>query len=334
MSWKTYTIKEKTDLTVSAYVKGRFKLSSRDIQGLFRKKRVKVNSRVAHSKRPLKVGDVLTVQLPQDKDYGMTVEKGPIDVIYEDKHTLVINKPPFMLVHPTGQTKEHTLSNFVAGYYAKKGVVHKIRPAHRLDRDTSGCILFGKTKEAQQYYSEQMQQGHIARVYRGFVQGELTNTDWETINEPIGVDPIHDNRRCVDEFGQAAQTRYRVLDESGKCEVADKAAVGTSSSGTVDSAVDGTADRGSVPVIQANATYIEFTIPTGRTHQIRVHMAHIGHPVVGDAMYGRREKPYTRQCWHAYELQFVPFGQTEVISVKAELPENFGREKKNTWVLP
>ncbi len=83
MSWKTYTIKEKTDLTVSAYVKGRFKLSSRDIQGLFRKKRVKVNSRVAHSKRPLKVGDVLTVQLPQDKDYGMTVEKGAIRIAFD-----------------------------------------------------------------------------------------------------------------------------------------------------------------------------------------------------------------------------------------------------------
>ena len=78
------------------------------------------------------------MELPQDKDYGVDVEKGPITVLYEDAHTLVVNKDPFMLVHPAGQTKSCTLSNYVAGYYAKKGVVHKVRPVHRLDRDTSG----------------------------------------------------------------------------------------------------------------------------------------------------------------------------------------------------
>ena len=88
MSWKTYTVKEPTELTVSKYVKERFSLSSRDIQMMFRKKRVKVNSRVAHSQRSLKKGDVLTLELPQDKDYGVDVEKGPITVLYEDAHTL------------------------------------------------------------------------------------------------------------------------------------------------------------------------------------------------------------------------------------------------------
>ena len=118
MSWKTYTVKEPTELTVSKYVKERFSLSSRDIQMMFRKKRVKVNSRVAHSQRSLKKGDVLTLELPQDKDYGVDVEKGPITVLYEDAHTLVVDKAPFMLVHPAGQTKSGTLSNYVAGYYA------------------------------------------------------------------------------------------------------------------------------------------------------------------------------------------------------------------------
>ena len=164
MSWKTYTVKEPTELTVSKYVKERFSLSSRDIQMMFRKKRVKVNSRVAHSQRSIKKGDVLTLELPQDKDYGVDVEKGPITVLYEDAHTLVVDKAPFMLVHPAGQTKSGTLSNYVAGYYAKKGAVHKVRPVHRLDRDTSGCILFGKTKEAQQYYTDELQAGRIDRI--------------------------------------------------------------------------------------------------------------------------------------------------------------------------
>lgn len=259
MSWRTYTVKEEVDTTVSAYVKERFSLSSRNVQMIFRKKRVKVNSRVAHSKRMLRKGDVITIELPQDKGYGVEVEKGPIEVLYEDEHTLVVYKSPFMLVHPAGQTKYHTLSNLVAGYYAKRGEVHKIRPVHRLDRDTTGVIMFGKTREAEQYYTKQLQEGRIHRVYRGLVEGKITSDG--VVNEPIGVDPVFDNRRCVDEFGQDAVTEYHVIEYDD---------------------------------VQS---LLEFTLLTGRTHQIRVHMAHIGHPIIGDAMYGMRknrirDRPY------------------------------------------
>ena len=291
MSWKTYTVKEEIDTTVSAYVKERFSLSSRNVQMIFRKKRVKVNSRVAHSERTLKKGDVITIELPQDKDYGVEVEKGPIEVLYEDGHTLVVYKSPFMLVHPAGQTKYHTLSNLVAGYYAKRGEVHKIRPVHRLDRDTTGVIMFGKTREAEQYYTKQLQGGRIHRVYRGLVEGKITSDG--VVNEPIGVDPVFDNRRCVDEFGQDAVTEYRVIEHDD---------------------------------VQS---LLEFTLLTGRTHQIRVHMAHIGHPIIGDAMYGTRNNPYTRQALHAYSLTFIPYGQSEQVTVIAPVPSDLGRELQN-----
>ncbi|WP_251424582.1 RluA family pseudouridine synthase [Veillonella agrestimuris] len=288
MSWKTYTVKEDTDQTVSSYVKERFSLSSRHIQMMFRKKRVKVNSRVAHSKRLLKKGDVITLQLPRDTDYGVEVEMGPLTVLYEDAHTLVVEKPPFMLVHPTGQTTKHTLSNLVAGHYAKQGAVYKIRPVHRLDRDTSGCVLFGKTREAQQYYSEQLQHGHVHRLYRGYVVGCVQEDG--VVNEAIGVDPVFDNRRCIDEFGDEAITEYRIIH-----------------------AADDT-------------TELEFTLLTGRTHQIRVHMAHIGHPIVGDAMYGTRKNPYTRQALHAYALRFVPYEKSDEITITSPVPDCFGQE--------
>lgn len=288
MSWKTYTVKEDVDTTVSAYVKERFSLSSRNLQMIFRKKRVKVNSRIAHSKRMLKKGDVITIELPQDKDYGVEVEKGPLHVLYEDSHTLVVYKPPFMLVHPTGQTRNHTLSNLVAGYYAKRGEVHKIRPVHRLDRDTTGVIMFGKTREAEQYYTNQLQEGCIHRIYRGLVEGDI-NSDG-VVNAPIGVDPVFDNRRCIDEFGQEAITEYRVIEHDD------------------------------------TKSLLEFKLLTGRTHQIRVHMAHIHHPTIGDAMYGTRNKPYTRQALHAYSLTFVPYGQTEAITVVAPVPSDLGLE--------
>lgn len=295
MSWKTYTVKEEVDTTVSAYVKERFSLSSRNLQMIFRKKRVKVNSRIAHSKRMIRKGDVITLELPQDKDYGVEVEKGPMEVLYEDAHTLVVYKPPFMLVHPAGQTKHHILSNFVAGYYAKRGEVHKIRPVHRLDRDTSGVIMFGKTRESEQYYTKQLQEGHIHRIYRGLVEGVVTSDG--IVNQPIGVDPVFDNRRCIDEFGQDAITEYRVIEHN------------------------------------ATDSLLEFTLLTGRTHQIRVHMAHIGHPIIGDAMYGMRSKPYTRQALHAYALSFVPYGQSEEIVVTAPVPSDLGCELQNKKLL-
>ena len=176
----------------------------------------------------------------------------------------------------------------MAGYYAKKNVVHKVRPVHRLDRDTSGCILFGKTKEAQQYYTDELQAGRIERIYTGLVEGCIDADGM--VDAPIGVDSVFDNRRVIDEFGQPAQTKYIVLDHEG------------------------------------DNTLLRFKLLTGRTHQIRVHMEHIGHPIVGDAMYGTRNKPYTRQCLHASELTFVPYGKDEAITITCEVGDHFGRE--------
>lgn len=290
MAWKTYTIKESKEQSLQDYLKEVLQVSSRDRQIIFRKKGAKVNHRLAHSKRILKKGDLVSLCLPQDRSYGLTVEKGPIDIIYEDAFTIVLNKPPFILVHPTGQTREHTLSNYLAGYYDKKGVVHKIRPLHRLDRDTSGCVLFAKTRDAHQYYADQLEKGHIIRIYRALVKGFMSGQG--VIDAPIGEDFNHPNRRQVDEFGQIARTEYEVLES------------------------------------MENQSFLSLRIPTGRTHQIRVHLAHVGHPVIGDTMYGSRSPGYRRQCLHAYELRFVPYKASSEIIVRAEIPKQFGKEHK------
>lgn len=290
MTWKTYTIKEETAESLKAYLKVRFQLSSRDIQQLFRRKRIKINGRIAHSKRIPKKGDTLTIQLSFDRDYGVKPEKGSLHILYEDKHTLIINKPPFMLVHPTGQTPTGTISNLVAAHYEKRGVVYRVRPLHRLDRDTSGCILFAKTKAAHQHYEEHQRKGRLYRVYHALVEGSIPPEG--TIEAPIAIDESAPNRRIVAKDGKKALTVYKRL------------------------------------TLQEAQSLVEVRIPTGRTHQIRVHLAHVGHPVIGDAMYGHRRTPYTRQCLHACALHFIPFEDEKVLTVSAPLDDNFGKEKK------
>lgn len=294
-SFREIEVEVGQEQVVSSFLRSIIGLSARKTQEVFRKKKIRVNGRIAHSKRMLMAGDRVSVPNFEDQSYGVDIEQGPLRILYEDDYTLVVDKPPFMLVHPTERTKKHTLSNYLAGYYARKGQVHRIRPLHRLDRDTSGCILFAKTAEAQTYYMKELAEGRIRRTYRAWVEGCLAlPLEGLLIEAPIGKDPLRSNRRKVLEGGQLARTYcFYVRD-----------------------------------VPKFLATEVELTIPTGRTHQIRVHMAHIGHSLVGDGMYGTRKKPFTRQCLHAFQLEFKPFKQEAYQRVSSPLGPNFGREKK------
>ena len=147
--------------------------------------------------------------------------------------------------------------------------------------------MFGKTREAEQYYTKQLQEGRIHRVYRGLVEGKITSDG--VVNEPIGVDPVFDNRRCVDEFGQEAVTEYRVIEHDD---------------------------------VQS---LLEFTLLTGRTHQIRVHMASIGHPLLGDTVYGPARQPFKTdgQVLHAQVFGFLHPRTGEYMEFSAPLPDYF-----------
>lgn len=273
-------------VTVTDFLRHSLHISARNTQKLLRSKGVYHNKRIAHSKQQLKVNDIIKVKTIEEKQ-TLSLDSTAIEVLYEDIYTLVVNKPPYLIVHPTKMTKSGTLSNRIAAYYAKTGQVHQVRPLHRLDRDTSGCILFAKTREAQQYYTEALNTNSITRTYHALVEGHLTDTF--CINAPIGIDPKHPNRRQVSEEGKPAQTYIKTLN--------------------LPPAITN--------ITEDNATLIEATIPTGRTHQIRVHLAHIGHPVVGDAMYGHKSDIYKRQCLHAYSLTFIPYGQKQEVTVIA-----------------
>lgn len=297
MSNQTFTISSESDgLTVTEYARQQLHISAREWQGLVRSKNIRVNNRQAHSKKVLHAGDTVIIYRKSDTQLTISPEKKSLEILYEDTSCLIINKAPFLLVHPTSSTHSGTLSNYIADYYQTNGLHIPVRPVHRLDRDTSGCILIAKSKEAQQYYTEQLSNNTLHRTYRLLVTGSMQGIP-SPIEYPIGIDASSPNRRIVTDHGKPATTFFTVLEEYA------------------DSALN-----------NSTVSLIEATIPTGRTHQIRVHFSHVGHPLIGDAMYGTRNAPYTRQCLHAYKLSFIPYQQQQAIDVIAPLPLHFGKE--------
>lgn len=284
-----YTVEElHNGITLELYLKDVLQISSRQRQKLFFSKCVFVNGRAAHSKRLLKTGETIGVRHFKDNNYGVIPEKGEIEVLYEDKEVIVINKPAGILVHPTGQTEAGTLANYLAWYFKQKKEVITIRPLHRLDRDTSGCVLFAKTPEVQTKLEKLLKLGEIHRCYEAVVCGSGSCLSREypegIIDLPIEKDSQNPNRRRVGKRGQKAITRFRVLAEN------------------------------------KNISLLALELETGRTHQIRVHLAHVGYPVLGDKMYGRASRLINHQALHAASLSFRHPITGEVIQVFAPRP--------------
>lgn len=271
--------------TVEEYLRQVLHYSGRKIQKLTRARGIFVNRRPAFLQRKLKENDALKILALRDIDYGVTPEAGSIDVLYEDEYMLILNKAPFMLVHPAGRTTGGTLANRLAYYFQQKHQLCTMRPVHRLDRDTSGCVAFAKDAESQSRLEAQLREGDLARIYSAFVSGN-PQPESGTIDLPIAKDVKSPNRRTVHQAGEPAVTHYATVAAFGE------------------------------------NTLLRLSLETGRTHQIRVHLAHIGHPVVGDRMYGARSPLIARQALHAEQLTFRHLQSNETITVTAPLPKD------------
>ncbi len=275
-------------LTLEAYLKQVLHYSGRKIQRLTRHKGLYVNGKAAFLQKQLKINDTVRVPVLEDTTYGVEPEPGPIELLYEDDYVLVLNKPPYQLVHPTGQTTGGTLANHLAHCLAERGILATIRPVHRLDRETSGCVIFAKDASSQSLLEQQLKAGILKRTYWSLVQG-LVEPASGTIEAPIGPHPRLPNRRAVHAKGEPAVTHYRTLRTF------------------------------------ADATLLELTLATGRTHQIRVHLAHLGFPILGDRMYGIRSPLLSRQALHAEEIRFEHLGTKTPVAVRAPLPPDLAR---------
>ncbi|HHV65328.1 MAG TPA: RluA family pseudouridine synthase [Peptococcaceae bacterium] len=294
--YQTYQVEqEHQSLTVEQYLKTVLHYSGRKIQKLTRLKGIFLNQRPVFLQKKLKAGDILNVLVLEDRTYGVTPQEGTVDILWEDSKVIVLNKPSGILVHPAGQTPRGTLANYLAYYFQEKGELLTIRPLHRLDRDTSGCVVFAKDAQTQTLLEQQMHDGRFKRTYLGVVQGKLDPPEG-IIDLPIGKHKTKPNRRAVQEEGVKAVTYYRTL------KVFEQ----------------GLAGQGEA----LELSLLELKLESGRTHQIRVHLAHLGHPLLGDRMYGQRSSLIARQALHAGAVTFEHPQKGIEINVQAPLPND------------
>jgi 23S rRNA pseudouridine1911/1915/1917 synthase len=242
----------------------------------------------------LRAGDLVLVELPQPAPERLAAEAIPLDVVFEDGDLLVLNKPPGLTVHPGAGRAGGTLANaLIARIPSMRGVGAADRPGivHRLDRETSGLLIVAKRAPILDALQRAVAARDVSRRYLALVAGRLAQ-DEGTIDAPIGRHPRRRTKMAVVTGGRAAVTRYRVVERL------------------------------------AGATLVEAGLITGRTHQIRVHFAHLGHPVIGDQVYGGRRMPpgsppASRQMLHAYRLAFRHPGTGAPMEFEAPLPEDF-----------
>ena len=243
-------------------------------------------------------GDVVEVTLPDPQPVEVVPQNIPLDIVYEDADVIVVNKPVGLVVHPAPGHPDGTLVNALLYHCGESlsGINGELRPGivHRIDRDTSGLIIAAKNDRAHLALSAQLQDHTLARVYEAVVVGNLRE-DSGTVNAPIGRHPVDRKKMAIEpRNGRPAVTHWRVLAR------------------------------------YPGYTHVECRLETGRTHQIRVHMASIGHPLLGDTVYGSK-KPWpglAGQCLHARKLRFIHPATGEPVEVECPLPDWFEKVLK------
>lgn len=281
---------ERIDSCISALVDS---LSRSFVQKMIKEERVLVNGKPVKGSYRIKDGDEVSFELPDSVQPDISAEDIPLDILYEDSDVIVINKPKGMVVHPAAGHYSGTLVNALMYHCGSElsGINGVMRPGivHRIDMDTTGSLIVCKNDKAHNCIAEQLKEHSIKRKYRAICYGVIKE-DEGSIDKPLGRHPIDRKKMAVNERnGKRAVTHYRVLQRFEKY------------------------------------TYIECELETGRTHQIRVHMASIGHPLLGDSLYADRKCPFklNGQTLHAMTLGFIHPTTKEYVEVNAPLPDYF-----------
>ena len=267
-------------------LKEQFFLSDRLITKLKKANKIYLNSLPTYTKKSVTVGDTVSVLIDFEEDNSNIVASNiPLNIIYEDDYLLVLNKPANIAIHPSILHFDNSLSNGVKFYFDKLGLKKKIRIVNRLDRNTSGIVIFAKNEYIQECLIKQMKTNEFKKEYLAIAKGILESKSG-TLNFPIARKEGSIIERTVTSDGDSAITHYDVVKEFN------------------------------------NLSLVHIVLETGRTHQIRVHFSHIGHPILGDTLYGSPSKLINRQALHSYKLTFIHPVTKKVVSLEAPLPND------------
>lgn len=254
--------------------------------------RLEINQKIFLNGKPVKlkkrpiINDILTIYFDDENKDEYDPVNIPLNILYEDDSMLVVDKPPFMVVHPTKSHFDDTLANGVRYYFDSKKLRCKIRIVNRLDMNTSGIVIIAKNSYIHNELSKQMKENIVEKYYYAIAEGTILQ-DKGTINEPIARLNDDDIIRVVDSSGKECITHYEVVDRFN------------------------------------DMTLLRLKLETGRTHQIRVHLKHIRHPIIGDTLYNKCSSLINRQALHCSEMKFIHPITREQITVVAPLPDDF-----------
>lgn len=272
--------------TVKQVLKEDFLISDRLIVKLKNSEQIYLNNIPTFVNQRIKAEDKITVDLNfEETSDNIVPTKINLDILYEDDGLLIINKPPFMPVHPSMDHFEDSLSNGIKFYFNSIGLKRKIRPVNRLDKNTSGIVIFAKNEYIQECLIKQMKSGDFKKEYLAIVDG-IIDKEYQVVDAPIARKSDSIIERCVSPNGDKAITEVELLKPFD------------------------------------NYSLVKCNLKTGRTHQIRVHLKYIGHSILGDDLYGKKSELINRQALHAYKVSFIHPLTKRKFEIDAEIPKD------------
>ena len=282
-----YIVKDLSNYTnIRQVLKNEFNMSNRLITKLKQSNFIYLNDTQTYLDKTLSIGDIVKCKIDfNESSENIIPTKMDLKIIYEDDYILAVDKPCNMTVHPSILHYESSLSNGVKYYFESIGLNKKIRPVNRLDRDTTGIVLFAKNEYIQECLIKQMSNKSFYKEYIAILDGIVKN-DKGTINAPIARKDGSIIERCIDENGSKAISHYEVID------------------------------------IKNNLSLVKFILETGRTHQIRLHSKHIGYPILGDTLYGNESNLISRQALHCHKISFIHPITKNKLELVAPMPED------------
>ena len=291
------TVDENDEKRLDSFLSEMTDFSRSKIQTLIKSGDIKINNSIKKPSYILKEGDKIDFEIPEQESLELKAQNIPLDIVYEDENMLVVNKPSGMLTHPTTIERENTLVNALLYKYGENlsdiNGEYRRGILHRLDRNTSGLLMIAKNNKAHEFLAEQIKNHTIVKKYRAVVKGVIKEDNFE-INEPIGRNPNQPHKMTVREDGKPSRTIVKVLERFKE------------------------------------HTFVELTLVTGRTHQIRVHMKHINHPIYNDTLYGAGQgKVKTdEQVLQSFYLRFTKPFEGEIIELEIKPDEKIEKVLK------